>query len=468
MARKSTAANVTWSAQPGPQTRFIQCPAFECLYGGAVGGGKSDGLLGDYSQGIPYGKGWRGIFLRRYLGDLEEIIERSKEIFGPVYGEGCWAESKKKWTFPSGATLIFRAIERKDDVLKFQGRQFTWIGWDELTQWASPYPYTYLFTRCRSPHGHPCRVRAATNPGGPGHAWVKARFIDPAPPNHGWKVRTKSGRQFWRVFIPSKLEDNRILMENDPNYEDRVYELDDPNLAEALRMGDWNIVAGAAFPEFDPRVHVVDPAPIPSDKPIWRSLDWGYVEPYAGGWYFPDNEGNIIMANEIYGWSGKPNVGTKEPPSEVRRKIENFEMMHEIWVPRGYLDGQCWEERGQTGFIVDELGGRELGWVAWKKRGREGRKMRKLACHQMLAVTNGSSRFKIMRHCKHFIRTIQALPLDDRNVEDVDTNAEDHHYDQWCGALQHRVKTRQQLREINRRVNRDRYLQGADLHGGGF
>jgi len=462
--------NIAWQPQPGPQSLFLQCPAFEVLYGGAVGGGKSDGLMGDFAKDIPRGKGWKGVYFRRYLGDLDEIIERSKEIFGPVYGVECWRESRRMWDFPSGATLKFRAIERKDDVLKHQSKQYTWIGWDELTQWSSPHPYTYLFSRCRSPHGHPCRVRAATNPGGPGHHWVKARFVDPNYPGEGFLVETTTGRKYWRVYIPAKLEDNRILMENDPHYEDRIYELDDPNMAEALRMGDWNIVAGAAFPEWNPKVHVIQPAPMPHDRPIWRSLDWGYGEPYAGGWYFPSNEGDLIMGNEIYGWSGKPNVGTREAPSVVRDKIDSFERMHEIWVPIGYLDSQCWEEKGQSGLIVEELGGSQLGWRPWKKHGKDRRKLRKLAVHQFLAVTNGNARFKVMSHCEHFIRTFPSLPVDDNNIEDVDSHAEDHHYDQFCGALQHRIPTREQLRRRHHQMTggREKYVRARDVPGGGF
>jgi len=460
---------ISWQPQEGPQTAFVICPALECMYGGAVGGGKTDGLLGDYIRGMEYGPAWRGVYFRRYFPDMDDVIHRSMEIFGPVYGDKCYSKSKYTWNFPNGAVLQFRACEKDMDIYKFQGQQYTWIGFDELTQWATPFPYTYMFTRLRSAKGAPVRMRCATNPGGPGHSWVKARFIDPMPPGQGLHVETESGNRFWRVFIPSKLEDNKILMEKDPNYSDRIYEVGDPMLAKALREGDWNIVAGAAIPEWDPNVHVIDPAPIPHDRPIWRSMDWGFDTPYACGWLFPDNEGNIILGHELYGWSGQPNVGTRELPSQVRRKIETFESTSEIYVPVGLLDPQCWEQGGLPSQIAKELGGRALGWKPWPK-GKDSRIQQKQMLHEFLAVVNGKSRLRIMRHCRHTIRTLPILPRDKNNIEDVDTNAEDHAYDMLRGGLTKKMPTRDQLRKraMRRRLMNTGYVTADELRGGGF
>ncbi len=459
---------VAWEPQPGPQTLFVQCPAFECLYGGAVGGGKTDALLGDFASGIGQGPKWRGVFIRRYFTDMDDVIHRSMEIFGPVFGDKCYSGSKYQWNFPGGEVLQFRALEKDMDVYKFQSKAWAWIGWDELTQWASPFPYTYLMTRLRSAKGAKVRVRAATNPGGPGHSWVKARFIDMSPPGVGHKVDTKSGDTYWRVFIPSKLEDNQILMKSDPGYGDRIYELNDPALAKALREGNWNIVAGAAIPEWDPEIHVIDPAPIPSSKAIWRSMDWGYDTPYGCLWMFAD-DGDVIVGNELYGWSGQPNVGTREAPSEVRSKIENYESLHEIYVPMGLLDNQCWEPRSGAGPLVNELGGKELGWRPWKK-GPNSRVLQKQNLHQMLSVVNGRSRLKVMRNCHHLIRTLPILPRSQKNPEDVDTLAEDHLYDALRAGIDKKTPSRDQLRRraARRRMMNTGFVTAAELDGGGF
>ncbi len=466
--------SIAWQPQPGPQDLFVRCPAFECLYGGAVGGGKTDALLGDFSRGIELGSAWVGMYLRRHFPDMDDVIRRSFEIFGKVYGPQCYSGSKYQWNFPSGAILQFRALERDDDVQKYIGQQYSWLGWDELTQWASPYPYTFLMTRVRSAKGVQVRVRAATNPGGPGHSWVKSRFLDQAPPGVPLQVTTKSGDKYYRVFIPSKLEDNQILMQADPGYADRIYEVSDPSLAKALREGNWNIVAGAAFPEFDPSKHVVKTRPIPTDRPTWRSMDWGYAEPYGNLWMFPSNEGKLIIDGELYGWSGRPNIGTKEPPSEVRRKIAMYEALHELYVPYGLLDNQCWEERGTTSQIVKELSGGayddyRLHWQPWKK-GPNSRVNQKQLIHNLLAITNGETRLEIMDCCVHLIRTLPILPVDKNNTEDVDTTSEDHLYDALRGGASKNIPTKDEIRRrhIMRQYAQMEYGDSADTFGGNW
>ena len=434
----------------------------------------TDALLGDFARGIEMGSAWVGMYIRKHFPDMDDVIRRSHEIYGQVYGSQCYSGSKYQWNFPSGAILQFRALERDDDVQKYIGQQYAWLGWDELTQWASPYPYTFLMTRLRSAKGAPVRVRAATNPGGPGHSWVKARFLDPMPPGIPLQVETKSGDKYHRVFIPSKLDDNKILMQSDPGYADRIYEVGDPALARALREGNWNIVAGAAFPEFSEKDHVIDNYPIPTDRPVWRSCDWGFDTPYCNLWMFPSNEGELIVSGELYGWSGKPNVGTREAPAEVRRKIAMFEALHELYVPYGMLDNQCWEERGNPSQIVKELSGGQfdefrLHWQPWKK-GPNSRVQQKQLLHNLMAVTNGRSRIKIMRRCHHLIRTLPILPRDPRNMEDVDTGSEDHAYDALRGGAAKNVPTKDEIRRraLNRQYANMEYGNAADLVGGGF
>ncbi len=466
-----TNTTVAWEPQAGPQTLGVQCPATELMLGGAVGGGKSDFLLGDFARDIGLGSAWQGVYFRKYFPDMDRIIQRAQEIFTPIYGAKCWSASKYQFNFPTGACLRFRALEKDNDVLKFQGQDYSWIGFDELTQWASPYAYTYLFSlRLRSAKGVKVRMRCATNPGGPGHEWVKARFVDPMPAGTGLHVKTGK-TSYWRVFIPSKLEDNQILMKSDPGYGDRIYEGSDPALAKAMREGRWDIVAGAAFTEFDPNVHVVDPAPIPTDKPAWRSMDWGFKTPYCNLHIFTDNDGDIVIGNEIYGWSGTPNVGTEEYPSEVHEKIDRYERANDLYVPKGYLDNQCWEEKGQAGTIYRELCGpnNDMRWKPWKK-GPNSRILQKQGLHDLMKVVNGRSRLKIMRNCVHLIRTLPMIPTAKNNMEDVDTDAEDHSYDALRGGVNHRMPTRAQIREKARmrHIRNMEYISPGELQYGGF
>lgn len=465
---------VAWEPQPGPQTLLVQCPAEECFYGGAVGGGKTDGLLGDYSRGIEYGSKWVGLFLRRYTPDMSYVIRRAQEIFCPVYGANIWKESKHEFQFPTGAILQFRAADRDADALKHQGQQYSWLGVDELTQYETDYIYTYLIHRMRTANtGIPIRIRATGNPGGPGHNWVKARFVDIAPANTPVLITRKDETTYWRVFIKSKLEDNKKLMEADPGYAGRIYEISDPVMARAMREGDWNIATGAAFPEFDPRVHVIDPAPIPADQKIIRVLDWGYTDPYAGLWGFC-YDGDLIVGAEAYGWGGKANVGTQESPETVRRRLSGYERMNELYVPYGWLDSQCWDTNSGIGMIASSLMGKQtdpdhMVWKPWKK-GPNSRINQKQAVHEMLRVVNGKSRLKIMRNCHHLIRTLPSLVRDKNNNEDVDTRQEDHAYDALRAMIAAGIPTREDLRRktIRQYHQQFEFINGGDLPGGGF
>lgn len=443
------APRVIWQPQKGPQEVMLSCPYPELLYGGAAGGGKTDCLLGDYAAGIEsYRRAWKGVIFRRSYPMLEEIESRSLEIFGPAYGERCYSIGNKEWKFPNGAVLQFRFIDKDKDVYTYQGQQYVWIGWDELTQWPTPFCYTYLFTRQRSAKGAPCFTRATSNPGGPGHLWVKERFkIGEVAPTAAINTVMPSGRTATRVFIPAKVTDNHILIANDPMYLDRLEMLSDPVMRRALRDGDWNIFAGQAFPEWNPDIHVVDDGPVPEGVTMWRACDWGFEKPYSVLWFYADFDGNITVCNEMYGQGDQVNTGSKEAAASVRERIETLEEEMNWWVPTGYLDPQCWAMHNTEPSIYEHLGGPSLNWQKWAK-GPNSRKNQKAVVHDYLKVVNGKSRLRIMKRCKHLIRTLPTLPLSERDPEDIDTDAEDHSYDTLRGGLVKKVMTRDERRRI--------------------
>jgi predicted phage terminase large subunit-like protein len=220
----------------------------EALYGGAAGGGKSDALLMAAAQ-YAHVPGYAALLLRRSFPDLmraDGLIPRSKEWWS---GQARWSPSEKRWTFPSGATVTFGYLERDDDVYQYQGAAFQLIGFDELTQHTEAR-YRYLFSRLRRPSGGPLsavplRMRAATNPGGKGHEWVKKRFVPDGYLRD--KTPARFGRAWWqsgRLFVPARLEDNPHL--DAASYEAGLAQLLPVQRAQ-LREGDWSAHEGGHF-----------------------------------------------------------------------------------------------------------------------------------------------------------------------------------------------------------------------------
>lgn len=246
-----------WRPNPGPQTRFLSLTCFEALYGGAAGGGKSDALLVDAIRyvGRGYGPGYAALLLRREFPDLEmSLMRRAPALYLRLGGR--WNGASKTWTFPAGETVRFGHCQHEQDVHQYQGAEFQFVGFDELTSFTE-YQYTYLISRIRSPHGIPLRLRAATNPGGVGHDWVFRRWapwLDPESATRGdpgqvlyfaragdreIEVTRDTVGAFGRTFVPARLSDNPYLAA-DGNYERALDELDEVTRGR-LKSGDWLI-----------------------------------------------------------------------------------------------------------------------------------------------------------------------------------------------------------------------------------
>lgn len=218
---------------PRQQTALLCDGAKELLFGGAAGGGKSDLLLMAALQYV-HVPGYAALLLRRTFRDLNQpdaLIPRSKEW---LLTKADWSQQDKRWTFPSGATITFGYLEHADDVYQYQGAAFQFVGFDELTQFHE-FQYLYLFSRLRRPAGMsvPLRMRAASNPGGVGHEWVRRRFM----PRDGILPTD-------RMFIPSKLSDNPSL--DQAAYMRGLMELDPVTRAQLLD-GVWDAVEGNRF-----------------------------------------------------------------------------------------------------------------------------------------------------------------------------------------------------------------------------
>lgn len=226
------------SPHPKQQAFLLLSHVPEVLFGGAAGGGKSDALLMAALQYVDV-PGYNALILRNTFAQLamaEGLMDRSQEWLGGT--DAWWDADRKTWWFPSGARVTFGYLEARWDRYRYQSTGWQYIAFDELTDFRRE-DYLYLFSRQRRLRGVdiPLRMRAATNPGGRGHDWVKARFVDGAP------AYSATG-ELLRVFVPARLEDNPSL--DWDSYEVRLAQLD-PVTHRQLRWGDWSVMPDAGM-----------------------------------------------------------------------------------------------------------------------------------------------------------------------------------------------------------------------------
>jgi len=417
--------NVLWKPHY-KQALALKCPAFELLFGGAAGGGKSDFLLIDFYAGVNrWGKAWQGILFRRTYAELEELLKRANELYLPLGAR--YTDKNKTYTFANGASIKFRYLEHDGDVLNYQGHQYTWIGFDELGNYPTDFAWRYMIIRCRSAAGVPCYMRATANPGGVGHAWIKSRFIDGFEPNRTHRTVESSGFPITRCFIPSKLEDNPALMKNDPDYANRL-KLLPTHLYRAMRGGDWDIFAGQVFDEFRRELHVVKPFAL--ENGLWKkfyALDWGYAKPFSLGKWAVNGEGRMVRYGEWYGCAKDAmDEGIKMGSAEAAAKAWEMAVLEGVteivadgamWskIDDGPSAAETWEDAGFTMIKAnkDRINGLAIFHQRLKTNCEDGRPM-----------------LLIFDHCVDFIRTIPVLTPDPSNPEDVNTKLEDHIYDE--------------------------------------
>lgn len=443
---------VLWSPQPGPQTALLECPVFEVFYGGARGGGKTESSIGDWLQhSALYGEHAIGIFVRRKLTQLAEVIARTQQIF-PKLGAK-WHDQKKTWTMANGARLKFVYLERDSDAEEYQGHSYTRVYVEEATNFPSPSPINKLRATLRSGAGVPVGMRLTGNPGGPGHSWVKKRYIDPAP--QGFTLITEEEElvidgvsrrvSLDRVFIPSKLGDNMLLMRNDPTYVLRLRQSGSEALVKAWLEGNWDIVDGAFFDEWDEFKHVLPTHEFlklmnPGIR-LFRSFDWGSAKPFSVGWYaLLDKEyecggrrlprGALVKFREWYGAKG-PNQGIKLTADLVADGIVNREKGEVIRY--GVADPAIFIRNGGPS-IGETMAVHKCTW----RRGDNKRKAGWEQLRQRLVGENGVPMLYFCDCCEDTIRTLPALQHDDVDPEDLDTEAEDHAADETRYAVMSR------------------------------
>lgn len=462
------------------------------LYTGARGPGKTDTQLMRFRRhvGKGYGPFWIGVIFDVEYKNLDDLIGKSKRWFNR-FDDGAkflGSTSALKWVWPTGEELRFRSIRRESDYWDYHGQEYPYIGWNELCKYKTLMLYFMLMSCNRSsympekdgfiggqfdkvrgipvdengniPPPIPLEVFSTTNPYGVGHTAVKQHFIDVAP--YGQVVRTtvdvfnpqtqqREPVTKTQVTIFGTYKENIYL---DPAYIAELERQTDENLRKAWLYGDWDIVAGGAVSDvWRKGIHDIPRFRIPSGWLVDRALDWGSSTPFAVGWFTEANgeeailedgtsfcppPGTLIQIDELYG-SKKigTNLGLKMSAPDLADAIINREihLMNERWVPSqpwpGPADNQIRDVREiDVDTIEKKMADKGVRWdQSDKSQGSRKIGLQLIRDRLEASAKKEGPGLYFMRNCLASISTIPSLPRDEKHVDDVDTESEDHAYD---------------------------------------
>ena len=425
-----------WKAQPR-QAEFLLAEEDEVLYGGAAFGGKTDALLIDAINLCMDHPGAKAMYVRRTYHDMSlpgAAIPRSKEL---LWGKAKWDPETFTWTFPTKpmlSTLTFGHLENVADMYQYQGAQLDGLYMDEITQFEE-IQYGFMRSRVRATvEGVKPRIRLATNPGGVGHGWVKKRFVDAAPWGVPYWIKDEGGKVVGSAcFIPAKAADNKIGLGRDPGYMRRMDGLPDA-LRRAYRDGDWDVFEGQVLAEWDRKVHVCEPFPIPKEWARWRGVDYGYSAEMAALWLAQDPRGGVYVYREMY-----ERMRTDAEQAQAILRMSKGEW---VWYTVG--DPSMWNKQPNGSSIAEVYAGNGVPMYP----GNNDRLAGLARLHEYLKHEGREPRLRIFSTCVNLIRTLPGLVYSKYRVEDVDSKAEDHLYDALrYGLMMAAVNMQQRPRE---------------------
>lgn len=443
-----------WAPQEGPQTALVHCPLAEVFFGGARGGGKTDGVLGKWAaKERRYGKGFNAIAFRRTTVSSEDAIERAKQLYEPLGAK--FNASKLIFRMPHGGRISFKYLETVKDAEEYQGRNLSDAWVEECGQYPTPEPIDMLFGALRSTSGVPEQLILTGNPGGAGQHWIKERYkLHPFPLRPQVVERPLPDGTVHRMgVIPSRLSDNKILTTRSANYQSRLYLVGSKDLVKAWLEGDWSSVPGAFFDCWSEARHVVQPFAVPDEWLRFAAMDWGSASPFSVGWYAVVSDttwvagaapgqkvclprGCLVKYREWYGADDK-HQGLKLSNAAIAEGIVQREKGDRISYR--VLDPACFAENGGPSIAEDlarggvhfkkadntrvSRGGASAGpisgWAQLRSRLLGDAKT-------MEEVPKTPAMIVFTTACKDTIRTLPVLQHDRSHPEDVDTTNEDH------------------------------------------
>ena len=387
------------------QRKFIEADCQEVLFGGAAGGGKSYGQMVDALLfALKYPKS-KQLVLRRTFTELDKSLIRTSLALFPksIY---TFNSSTHTGKFKNGSVIDFGYCATENDVYQYQSAEYDVIRFDELTHFTEAQ-YVYLISRVRGANSFPKQIKSSTNPGGIGHGWVKARFVDPSPPDTAFIG--KDGMK--RIFIPSLIDDNIFLMKSDPEYKSRLMTLPDSQ-RRALLHGDWDIFEGQYFTEFDREKHICRPFEIPPHWRRYRTVDYG-LDRLACLWIAVSEERVAYVYREYC----ESNLPISEAAAAITERTVKGEDIYATLAPpdlfsrsqeTGKTKASLFSERGVT--FTKTSNDREAGWLAIK---------------ELLLPHGGRVGLQIFSTCTELIRCLPSLCVDKIRPTDCATEPHD-------------------------------------------
>ena len=406
--------NIDLSHCSDKQLQFMRCKKRFVGYGGARGGGKSWALRKKITLLCMRYDGIKVLLLRRTYPELKE--NHINTLLGELKGIATYKESDKVFTFLNGSKIKLGYCDSERDVLQYQGIEYDIICMDEATQFTE-YQFQTLTACLRGANDFPKRMYLTCNPGGVGHEWVKRIFISK-------KYKPDENPDDYE-FISATIFDNKILMDKDPHYLSMLNNLDE-KLRQAWRDGNWDMLAGQYFSEFDRSVHVVEPFVIPEHWKKYRAIDYG-LDCLACVWVAVDELNNYYVYREY----GEPDRIISDGAKDI------VELSDGEYIQYTVAPSDLWARSQETAKSKADIF-RENGLPLIK--GNNNRETGWLALKDLLKVydtddNKRESRIKIFSSCVQLIEYLPSLQRDAKKPTDCMT--EPHHITHLPDALRY-------------------------------
>ena len=486
---------VVWEPIPGSSQEFaIDTRADETLFFGTRGGGKTATQLMFFRQfvGIGYGAFMKGVVFDKEFKNFSDIISQSKKFFTP-FDDGAKfksSASEYKWVWPTGEELLFRHAKKPADYDNFHGHEIPILLYNEITKYPTSEFYDLMKSTNRSSFDPvkdtqrdpetgeyithdkkplppiPLKIFSTTNPSGPGRNWVKKAFIDPVPVGSMQKntktvfnpqTQQEEDYTHTKVAIFSSFRENTFLP---PSYISDLMEIKDPNKKAAWVYGDWSVASGGCFDDlWRDKIHIVPRFKVPSNWYVDRCFDWGSSHPFSVCWMAEANGEAVQLPNgetfcpvkgsliQIAEWYGTEEIGTnkglKMSAVDVARGINEreYELRATGWISGKPMSGPADNQISNvndsgTETIEKKMADHGVRWLKCDKS-KGSRKIGFQLFRDRLesSIRKEGQGFYFMDNCKSSLEIIPSLARDEKELDDVDTDSEEHIWD----AIRYRV-----------------------------